>query len=441
MAIGFHSKEGLTDDSILSLRGSGNRVSSFFMLLDSMGGGWRFGSRVFFHLGIGRYMDMSRHMVACFAICIVLYHAICDYRRKGGIDWRGAKQMILVTGGAGYIGCVLVEKLLDRGERVRVYDKGYFGFAGLPSGFVEVVQGDLRQFDPAVLKGVDSVIHLAGLSNDPTANFNPQANHEMNTVATERLAKACKSAGIHRFTFASSCSIYDMGMEADDTPKTEESAVEPRAAYATSNYAAERILLDMADESFCPVILRQGTVYGFSPRMRYDLVVNTMLKDAFSRGRMTVHCGGEMWRPLVDVSDVARAHIKCIEADPSLVGGEIFNISFRNFRILELAHFVKAALGDRGCGVSIDVSYTDIASRSYRVDASKIERVLDFHPRVDVADSVRNMIEKIHRGSITEVDGYSAKFTDWNNPLFYNIQWMTLLDSMEKKLQQLGSVF
>ena len=349
--------------------------------------------------------------------------------------------MILVTGGAGYIGCVLVAKLLDRGERVRVYDKGYFGFAGLPAGFVEVVQGDLREFDSAVLDGVDSVIHLAGLSNDPTANFNPQANHEMNTVATEKLATACKSAGIKRFTFASSCSIYDMGMEADDTPKTEASQVEPRAAYATSNYEAERILLDMADADFCPAILRQGTVYGFSPRMRYDLVVNTFLKDALSKGCMTVHCGGEMWRPLVDVSDVARAHIKCIEADPALVGGEIFNISHRNYRVLELAHFVKAAMEERGYGIGIDVDYKDIASRSYRVDASKIERVLGFQPITSVMDSVKNMLSAIPSGSITTEEGYTARYTDWTNPLFYNIQWMTLLDSMEKKLNQIGSVF
>ena len=126
--------------------------------------------------------------------------------------------MILVTGGAGYIGCVLVAELLGKGESVRLYDKLYFGDTGLSRyrEKVELVQGDLRYFDPKVLEGIDAIIHLAGLSNDPTAEFNPKANHEMNTVATGILAKACKGKGIKRFTFASTCSIYDRGLFAED---------------------------------------------------------------------------------------------------------------------------------------------------------------------------------------------------------------------------------
>ncbi|RJP66619.1 MAG: SDR family oxidoreductase [Candidatus Abyssobacteria bacterium SURF_17] len=340
--------------------------------------------------------------------------------------------MILVTGGAGYIGCVLVEELLAKGESVRVYDKLYFGETGLGRlrDKVDLVQGDLRQFDSRVLDGIDSVIHLAGLSNDPTAEFNPKANYEMNTVATGVLAKACKQRGIKRFTFASSCSIYDRGLFSEDLLYDENSPVAPRAAYAVSNYEAERILLDMCDDDFCPVILRQGTVYGFSPRMRYDLVVNTFVKDALIKGILTVFCGGEMWRPLVDVSDTAKAHICCVEAPAEKVRGQIFNLAYKNYRILELAHWVREALKDR-IKLDIQVDYSHYKARSYRVSSQKIETVLGFKPIVAVKESVQLMIQKI----------YDYGYTDFLHPRYYNIEWMTLLYNMEQTLAKIGSVF
>ena len=168
---------------------------------------------------------------------------------------------VLVTGGAGYIGCVAVRQLLDKGEAVRVFDKLYFGDQGLADvgDKIDLVQGDIRLFDPRVLDGCNAVIHLAGLSNDPTAEFNPKANHEINTVGTDVVARACKERGVSRFVFASTCSIYDLGFYAPDFVRDEDSEVRPRAAYAVSNFEAERILLGLADERFCPVILRQGT--------------------------------------------------------------------------------------------------------------------------------------------------------------------------------------
>lgn len=340
--------------------------------------------------------------------------------------------MILVTGGAGYIGCVLVQELLNKGESVRVFDKLFFGEEGLSSvrDRIQLVQGDLRTMDDAILDGIDSVVHLAGLSNDPTAEYNPRANYEMNTIATEKLAKVCKRRGIKRFTFASTCSIYDRGLFADDVMLDENSEVKPRAAYAVSNYDAEQILLKMADDAFCPVILRQGTVYGYSPRMRYDLVVNTFLKDAFMKGVLTVHGGGEMWRPLVDVSDVAKAHICAVEAPEDKVHGQVFNLSQKNYRVLELAHWVREALKDQR-KVDIEVDYSPYKGRSYRVSTAKIESVLGFRCVVPVKESVENMVEQIHRD----------KKTDFLNPAYYNIQWMTMLDRMEKTVQRVGSVF
>jgi nucleoside-diphosphate-sugar epimerase len=340
--------------------------------------------------------------------------------------------MILVTGGAGYIGCVAVRQLLDKGEAVRVFDKLYFGDQGLAdvADKVELVQGDIRDFDPAVLDGCNSVIHLAGLSNDPTAEFNPKANHEINTVGTDVVARACKERGVSRFVFASTCSIYDLGFYAPDFLRDEESEVRPRAAYAVSNYEGERLLLEMADDKFCPIILRQGTVYGWSPRMRYDLVVNTFVRDALLKGQLTVHAGGEMWRPLVDVSDLSRVYIACVEAPDAKVHGRIFNVVEKNYRILELAHWVREAFKPIK-KVEIEVDYSSYKTRSYRVSGERIQSELGFKPLVTVRESVERMMKMLH------TNGHVDLF----HPRYYNIDWMTLLADMESTLKRIGRVF
>jgi nucleoside-diphosphate-sugar epimerase len=341
--------------------------------------------------------------------------------------------MILVTGGAGYVGCVAVRQLLAKGEAVRVFDKLYFGAEGLDevADSVEVVQGDIRTFDPAVLDGCNAVLHLAGLSNDPTAEFNPKANEEINTVGTEVVARAAKERGIRRFIFASTCSIYDLGFYAEDFLRDEESDVRPRAAYAVSNYNAERLLLDMADENFCPVLLRQGTVYGWSPRMRYDLVVNTFVRDALSKGVLTVHCGGEMWRPLVDVTDLARAYAACIDAPDEKVCGRTFNIVSKNYRVLELAHWVREALRPIR-RVEIEVDYSNHKTRSYRVSGQRIETELGVKSTVGVKESVEHMVRMLEQNG-----GPMEAF----HPRYYNIEWMTLLSTMEKTIKSIGGVF
>ena len=340
--------------------------------------------------------------------------------------------MILVTGGAGYIGCIAVRQLLDKGEAVRVFDKLYFGDHGLAevADKIDLVQGDLRTFDPAVLDGCNAVIHLAGLSNDPTAEFNPKANQEINTYGTEVLAKACKARGISRFVFASTCSIYDLGFYAPDFLRDEESEVRPRAAYAVSNYEAERLLLEMADGKFCPVLLRQGTVYGWSPRMRYDLVVNTFVRDAMVKGSVTVHAGGEMWRPLVDVTDLARVYIACVEAPDDKVHARIFNIVGKNYRILELAHWVREAFKPIK-RIEIEVDYSNYKTRSYRVSGQRIESELGVKPMVGVKEAVEHMIRMTAENN--QLDVY--------NPRYYNIEWMTMLNDMEETLKRIGSVF
>ena len=342
---------------------------------------------------------------------------------------------VLLVGGAGYVGSVLAEELLERGYAVRILDRLYYGDIGLRDirDRVELVVGDMRSVGPEVFEGVDALVNVGGLSNDPTAEYNPKANREMNTNASLALAETCKKLGIRRYIFASSCSIYDRGVGSDekDVLQDETSVVNPKAAYSRSKYDAERGLLEMVDDSFCPVILRKATVFGFSPRMRYDLVVNTFVKDAMSRGVLTLHYGGEMWRPLVDVRDAARAYIACLEADEDKVRGEVFNVSFQNLRISELALRVREALRQVGLNVDIRPDYGYKGVRSYRVSSKKIQSVLGVYPKVTVEDSVVDMVEKI------KAYGY----TDFDNPRYYNIQWMRLLEEAHKVISNTGSVF
>jgi nucleoside-diphosphate-sugar epimerase len=342
---------------------------------------------------------------------------------------------VLVVGGAGYVGSVLTEELLARGYSVRVFDRLYFGDVGLTAlrDRVDLVVGDMRAMDASVLEGVQAVVNVGGLSNDPTAEYNPQANVEMNTTSTISLAEAARRAGVERYIFASSASIYDVGVSdhAKDLVLDETTPVAPRAAYSSAKREAEKQLLTMAGHDFCPVVLRKGTIYGWSPRLRYDLVVNTFVKDALSQGKITIHYGGEMWRPLVDIRDVCRAYIAAVEAPVGDVRGEIFNVVYHNFRISELALRVREAL--RGLGVAVDIvpdfSYTGV--RSYRVSGEKAERILGIKPKVGIQESVVNMVERIRANGCT----------DWDNPRYYNIRWMKFLEESQRIIGVTGSVF
>lgn len=345
-------------------------------------------------------------------------------------------RLVLVTGGAGYLGALVVRQLLDKGYRVRVHDKMYYGDEGLRDVHdrVEVVRADLRQFDPSVLDGVHAVIHQAGLSNDPTANFNPRANYSINTVATRVLAEACRERGVERFTFASSASLYDAGLAAEDVLKDENTPINPLMPYSLSNFEAERILLHMRDDRFRPTCLRHATVYGYSPRMRFDLVVNTFIKDALTKGEITVHNGGEMWRPLIAAADVARAHIACIEAPVERVEGEVFNLVYRNYRILELAHFVVQRLKLRGCSATIRVEYSDQPNRSYRISGDKIADRIGFRAEIDVQSAIDEVLSHI----LGDDGRLRVNIT---HPRHYNIEWMTLLHEAEMLVSSTGSVY
>jgi nucleoside-diphosphate-sugar epimerase len=338
-------------------------------------------------------------------------------------------QTILVAGGAGYIGCVLVPRLLERGYRVRVLDRLYFGDESL-SEFrdrIDLVVADIRDIPSSALDGVAGVINLAGLSNDPTADFNPEANWQMNAIATETLGRSCVERGIERLVFASSCSVYDglpPGMHGEDAP------VVPQAAYATSKRYGEERLLDLAAEGLCPVILRNGTVYGWSPRMRFDLVVNTFVKDALLSGHLKLHGGGWMWRPLVDIRDCADAMIAAYEAAAEDVRGQIFNVVHSNYQIRELAMIVAGSVQLLGRSVNLEEVPALQLTRNYECANAKLSTTLGVIPRRSVLEAVSDLLERI--GSSDRV-----QLTD---PRAYNIRWLELLHDVKPVLDAFSTV-
>ncbi len=336
---------------------------------------------------------------------------------------------LLVTGGAGYIGCVLVPRLLERGYKVRILDRLYWGDEPLAAfrDRVELVTADVREMPATALDGVDGVIHLAGLSNDPTAEYDPEANWQMNAVATEAMGRACLRHGIERLVFASSCSLYDglpLGMH-DETAD-----IKPYGAYATSKRYGEEKLLELVDDGLVPVCLRNGTVYGWSPRMRFDLVVNTFVKDALLKGRLSLHGGGWMWRPLVDVRDVSDAMIFALEAPADKVRGEIFNVLHSNYQIRELAMLVAGSIQLLGRSVTLAERPLPPRTRSYECSNAKLSERLAFNPTHSVVEAVSDLLGRIDLAD-------RAKLSD---PRYYNIRWLELLHEVSPRIERFGSV-
>jgi nucleoside-diphosphate-sugar epimerase len=336
---------------------------------------------------------------------------------------------VLVTGGAGYIGCTLTGHLLERGYNVRILDRLYWGEEPLEEfgDRIELVVADVRDMPASALDGVDCVIHLAGLSNDPTAEYDPEANWQMNALATETLGQACVDRGIERIVFASSCSVYDglpPGMHDERAP------VQPRGAYATSKHYGEQALLGLIPDGLCPVILRNGTVYGYSSRMRFDLVVNTFVKDALLQERLMLHGGGWMWRPLVDVRDVSDAMICALEAPDKVVRGEVFNVLHSNYQIRELAMLVAGSVQLLGRNVVLDEVPAPPLNRDYECSNAKLSQKLGFTPCRSVVEAVSDMLGRIDLTDRTRV----------TDPRYYNIRWLELMHEVSGRMAQFGTV-
>ena len=337
--------------------------------------------------------------------------------------------MILVTGGSGYIGSLLVRELLSLGETVRVADTHWFGNSFDDHENLELVKADLRYEDTAdVLDGVGAVIHLAGLSNDPTADFAPELNSESNVLATRRLAEAVARRASSeqreiRFLFASTCSVYYTSSVVGDVnvqQMTEDLPVAPTANYSKTKRLAEIELLRVAEQEplFCPTILRKGTVFSLAPRMRFDLVVNVFVLHAWRNRLLTVHGSGEVWRPLLHIRDAVDAYLHLLSAPAGEIRGEVFNLVHKNYRILELAHWVAEILEQqRGVEVRVkrDRSGGDCL-RSYYVDGEKITRALGFKPERGAAQAALEIWDALERGEF----GAEPE----NDPRYFNIRWL-----------------
>ena len=312
-----------------------------------------------------------------------------------------ATEKILVVGGAGYLGSVLTRKLLAAGYSVRVLDSFIYGRRALDdlvgNAKLEIVEGDMRNIHTCVaaLDGVHGVVLLAAIVGDPASKVRPAETIETNVLAAQALASACRLQHIPRFIYASTCSVYGVGDDLLD----EESPLNPVSLYARTKIASEKIILEMGDDYFCPTILRMGTLYGDSPRMRFDLVVNTMAMKSYTDRLISVF-GGAQWRPLLGVEDAADAYLACLQADLKVVGNQVFNVGSneQNYQIDQIAEMIGAALGN----IPIQRDDSSLDARDYRVSFAKIEAAIGFRPRQSIADQARTIYGKLEQGTIKD---------------------------------------
>lgn len=325
---------------------------------------------------------------------------------------------VLVTGHLGYIGTVLVPMLLDRGHEVvgldsDLYRGSTFGSLNSP---VPNIKKDIRAVQAADLEGFAAVLHLAGLSNDPLGNLNPELTYAINHLASLRLATLAKEMGITRFIFASSCSNY--GAAGDDC-LTEESDFNPVTPYGRSKVLVEQDMTRLADATFSPTFLRNATAYGVSPRLRFDLVLNNLVAWAFTTGKVLIKSDGTPWRPIVHIEDIARAFIAVLEAPRNVVHNEAFNVGRNedNYQIRDLARFAAETVPGSEVEFARDADTEtrkfDVGkdSRNYRVDCSKIQRVLPtFQPQWNARKGAQQLYAAYKQIGVTLADFEGPKY-------------------------------
>jgi nucleoside-diphosphate-sugar epimerase len=309
---------------------------------------------------------------------------------------------LLIAGGAGYVGSALIPRLLERGYSVDVVDLFWFGNK-LPEE-TGLLNKDLFDVTVEDLKDYDQVLFLAGLSNDPMAEFSPNKNFVYNAAAPAYLAYTAKKAGVRRYVYASSCSVYGYTVnELYDETRPVASAY----PYGISKLQGEQAVMNLADERFSVIALRKGTISGYSPRMRLDLIVNTMFRTALQDGLIRIN-NPSIWRPILAMEDAISAYIRVIEAHESISG--IFNVASGNYTVGEVGDLVKAEIEQQlGNKINLEIRHQQ-DFRNYKVSIDKAKNVLSFHPQHDVRRIVGQLIAQMSR------------FSDLNNPAYYNIQ-------------------
>ncbi len=327
---------------------------------------------------------------------------------------------VLLTGHKGYIGTILAPMLVNEGHEVVGFDSDIFRRCTFGDGIITIPEiiKDIRDVELADVEGFDAVLHLAGLSNDPLGDLNPNLTFEINHLASVKLAELCKQAGVKRYIFSSSCSNYGAG---GDDWLTETSAFNPVTPYGVSKVRVEHDVTKLADDSFSPTFLRNATAFGVSPRLRFDLVLNNLVAWAYAAGKVFIKSDGTPWRPIIHIEDISRAFVAVLHAPLDIVHNQAFNVcrTEDNYRIRELADIVKETVP--GC----EIEYAKDASpdkRNYRVDSSKIQKMIPgFQPQWNARKGAKELYEAYKR--------IGLKVEDFEGPKYKRIDHIKLLMS------------
>jgi nucleoside-diphosphate-sugar epimerase len=330
---------------------------------------------------------------------------------------------VLVTGHNGYIGSVIAPLLARAGYSVVGLDTGYFDACTLVPDWARVpaLRKDIRDLTPGDLVGFDAVIHLAALSNDPIGNLDAEWTRQINYEATVRLAEHAKAAGVRRFLFSSSCIMYGMS---EANVVDESSPLDPKTEYARSKVLAERAVALLAADGFSPTFLRNGTIYGLSPRMRFDTVLNDLVGTALTTGQVVVHSDGKPWRPVVNVEDVARAFMTMLAAPREKIHNQAFNTGANqlNHQIGELADMVAHAVP--GCRLELRAE-NGADQRTYKADFAKFARTFpDFEFRWSAEKGVQQLYRQFRDLDLTYEDLIDKRFT--------RLKWLRYMIESEK---------
>jgi nucleoside-diphosphate-sugar epimerase len=329
---------------------------------------------------------------------------------------------VLVTGAGGYIGAILTRQLLDAGHQVVAVDRFFFGRDTLPpeGGRLRIVRADSRRLPSSLFQQMDAVIDLAALSNDPSGELDTRKTWEINHAARIRTAQLARQAGVARYLFPSSCSVYG----SQDGILDETSPTKPLTTYAQANDRAEQDIRLLGDDAFCVVVLRQATTYGFSPRMRFDLAINGMVRGIVTHGNIPVLRDGTQWRPFIHVRDTARAMLLMLEVPRERINGQIFNVGSddQNVQIMELAKTVAEAIGR-----PFAFEWYGLPDRrSYRVSFRRIREWLGFETTCTPADGAREVYEALLQRRL-----------DPDDPKTITVQWYKHLLEMHAFLKDI----